>query len=254
MVDDKPTTALRKARESHEAKERARFGGFSGRIRPDKRVLGQYAADLQIGLDEIGPDGLLIKEQLPAAWLDHVLQASQAENDLPQWLPIEEGLLDIKLIREQNLVRLAGQLYVVLSRACDRCLLDTEIVLEQPWAVHFLPAPLSPDMDFHLGAGEMGEAHAHLPLSEDVESGPDASFYDKDMIDLQAALCEEIFLNLPTYLRCDHPKAREKTEGCQNEAANGAWTPKNQENWVDPRWAGLEAFRTKLTPGPDETQ
>ena len=254
MTGEKPTNALKKARETFESKERARFGGYTGRVHHDKRAPGSHVVDLHIGLDEIGPNNLKIKEKLPKTWLNHVLKAFQENPETPNWEMAEDGLLDITLHRETNLVQMDGQLEVAMTRACDRCLLPIVLDLSQRWQLHFLPAPLNPEIDLNLGLGDVGEAHAHLPLSEDVESGPDTFFYEGGLIDLQSALCEEIFLNLPAYLRCDHGKVRQVPNGCQKTNEEGSWTPKDQESWSDPRWADLAQLRGKLAPGPDEPQ
>lgn len=252
MTVDKSSKATKEARERFEAQERARFGGFTGRVKADKRFPGQHEVSLRVGLHEIPPNGLKVKEKLPQPWLDHLLREGQPNAESPVWGAVQDAEIDLKLIRESNLVRMDGQLQVVLGRSCDRCLKEINLGLEQRWQLHFLPQPLAPETDLNLGLGDMGEAHAHLPVSDDLESGPDAFYYEGEVLDLERALCEEIFLNLPAYLRCGDPKTLQAAESCQSAGENGSWTPKNQENWVDPRWAGLANWGAKSKDDPKD--
>ena len=57
---------------------------------------------------------------------------------------------------------------------------------------------------------------------------------------------EEVFLNLPSYVRCGDPQVATPSDGCSDHADQGTWSPKNQEKWVDPRWAGLLEMKDKL--------
>ena len=253
MTLDKSTSATKAARERFESQERARFGGYTGRVKADKRAPGEYEVALRVGLDEIPPNGLNIIEKLPQSWLEHQLTLRQENDDLPGWRVSQDAHIQLKLVRETNLVRMDGHLRVLLGRDCDRCLSDIELEIAQRWQLHFLPAPLAPELDLNLGLGDMGEAHAHLPVSDDLEdTGPDVFFYQGDLLDLEAALCEEIFLNLPAYLRCGDPLVIQDASNCQSPGEKQAWTPKNQEKWVDPRWAGLANLRDQLGPGPEE--
>ncbi len=255
MTVDKSTSATKAARERFESRERARFGGYTGRVREDKRSPGGHEVLLRVGLDEIPPNGLNIIEKIPQSWLEHQLGQRQENDDLPGWRLTQDANIELKLVRETNLVRMDGHLKAQLGRDCDRCLSGIEMGIDQRWQLHFLPAPLAPELDVNLGLGDMGEAHAHLPLSDDLEdSGPDVFFYDGDVLDLESALCEEIFLSLPSYLRCGDPLVVEDASECQSMSDKEAWTPKNQEKWVDPRWAGLANLRDQLEPGPEEEQ
>jgi uncharacterized metal-binding protein YceD (DUF177 family) len=101
-------------------------------------------------------------------------------------------------------------------------------------------------MEFNFGLGDMGEAHAHLPVSDEVDSGPDACFYENDRLDLLKAMLEEVFLVLPAYVHCGDLHVAANEQGCDPQADQGVWKPKSQEKWVDPRWAGLLELKDKL--------
>ena len=152
----------------------------------------------------------------------------------------------MKLQRDNQLVRLKGRFRLLLERACDRCLVNLDYHFEKPWELHLLPAPLNMETEYSLGLGDMGEAHAHLPVADDVDSGPDAYFYEGERIDLLGAFLEEVFLNLPAYLRCDDPLVTPPEASCKGQGDQGIWSPKNQEKWVDPRWSGLLEMKDKL--------
>ena len=246
MPSNKSTDALKKARQDFEAREEARYGGLTGRIQDDKRTESGYVADFIIGLDEIGPQGLQIKEVLPQSWLADILGKAQENKEIPVWLAEKDGNLAITLQRDKQLVRLKGNLGLFLGRCCDRCLNNLKFEFKKPWELHFLPAPLNLETEYNLGIGDMGEAHAHLPVSDDVDHGPDAYYYDGERIDLLAALLEEVFLNLPSYVRCGDPQVVAPAASCSDHADQGTWSPKNQKKWVDPRWAGLLEMKDKL--------
>ena len=247
MSVNKTSEALKKARQDFEARERARFDGLSGRIKEDRREECGYAADFIVGLDEIRVDGFILKEKLPQAWLNHIFNENQKNKEIPCWHAQGDGNLDLKLQRDNHLVKLKGQLALNVGRSCDRCLVPLIFDLDRRWHLHFLPAPLNPGIEFNFGVGDMGEAHAHLPVSDDVDSGPDACFYENDRLDLLAAMLEEIFLVLPAYIRCGDPHVVPNAQGCDSQADQGVWKPKSQEKWVDPRWAGLLEMKDKLS-------
>ena len=246
MPTNRSTDALKKARQDFEAREEARYGGLTGRIKQDKRADSGYVADFNIGLDEIGPQGLQIKEALPQAWLIDILGKTQENKEIPTWTAEKDGYLEVILHRDKQLVRLKGQLELLMARPCDRCLQNLSYEFQKSWELHFLPAPLNLETEFNLGIGDMGEAHAHLPVSDDVESGPDAYYYEGERLDLLAALLEEVFLNLPSYIRCADPQVLTPEGGCSDRSDQGVWSPKSQPKWVDPRWAGLLEMKDKL--------
>ena len=253
MTLDKSTSATKAARERFQSQERARFGGYTGRVKADKRAPGAHEVALRVGLDEIPPNGLNIIEKIPKPWLEYQLAQRQESAHLPGWRVSQDAHIELKLVRETNLVRMDGNLKVLLERDCDRCLNDIQLGIDQRWQLHFLPAPSGPELELNLGMGDMGEAHAHLPVSDDLEdTGPDVFFYRGDLLDLEAALCEEIFLSLPAYLRCGDPLVIQDATNCQSPGDKEAWTPKNQEKWVDPRWAGLANLREQLGSGSEE--
>ena len=151
MSVNKTSQALKKARQDFEARERARYDGLSGRIKADKREDCGYIADFMIGLDEVRTDGLVIKEKLPHSWLNEILDKNQENKEIPCWDAHADGFLDLKLQRDNHLVKLKGTLSLKVGRACDRCLMPLVYELERDWGLHFLPAPLDPEVEFNFG-------------------------------------------------------------------------------------------------------
>ena len=170
---------------------------------------------MQIQLDKIGPEGLVVDEELKSAWINEVL-GEQA--------PFEAtgpGALNLHLSRAGDVVYLRGRLDIQVSAKCARCLEAVELGMDVPVEVALFPRGDEPqaDDDGELVADDMGVA-----------------LYDNMQINLDGVIRDEIYLELPMNALCSDVCAGLCRQCGVNLNADSCQCPKA----VDMRWSALK--------------
>ena len=222
-----PTPALERARNrEHE------------RRRQHAQVTG-VPPSLDVHVDDLADGELVVDTVLPAAVLSELLD----EGKEVEWTAASDARVALRLEREAGFVRVRGKASFGLRHPCVRCLAS-------------VPFEVPLDVDLRLVRKDASDAkvpdaeHSDEDL-DDVAAGGDlddlgiASFAG-DTIHLAEVLREQLFLELPMHPACDSPRAR-PTAPCAYDAAGAL--KKEQERWVDPRWAGLAKLKDQLAGG-----
>lgn len=236
--DPRETAAVRAARARLEQKILDETGS-TGRVTEDRRAAHGVRVELRIPVDEIREEGTRVKERLPAAWVTDTL-ADPAEEP---WTAGGDAEIDLTLTRDET-VRVKGLAHFDLLHTCVRCLEPIPFELDLDLDLRLVRSEdlggVVPD-DVALDYG-LSDALSEPAETLNLEEGEVAAF-DGRTVDLGAVLREQIFLELPMHPSCESEGAR--PEGPCVLDREGALA-KEQERWVDPRWAGLMALKDRL--------
>ncbi len=132
-----------------------------------------------------------------------------------------QAVIQGRINRDGNRVRLAGEIKGHLQLECDRCLKSVESAIEAKFSREYVTAA-----DY--------EAQHAVELSED---DLDLSVFDGEIIDIDALVREELLLAAPDQVICQQdckgicPNCGADLNATRCECANKE---------VDPRWAGLK--------------
>lgn len=182
---------------------------------------------MHVHIDTIGPGGFDFEETIESTWLQQALG-----HDSP-YRPCCNGHLKVRLVRKRSdMVRARGHLKVTVEADCVRCLSPVPIDLEIELDVVLVPLSEEPPA---ASDGELSQ--------EDVGV---ATYRDR-VIDLQALVRDEIFLEMPMSPVC----SAEDMDACERFMADVEQHPEplqvgeasSDEVGCDPRWAALRALK-----------
>jgi uncharacterized protein len=128
--------------------------------------------------------------------------------------------------KDKDKFRLAGRVRSTLELACSRCLEAYE-----------LPVDLSFDLRYQPHTHDRGEGKGEVEIEEDDLN---TAFYENDEIDLGQLLQEQFYLALPMKPLCSDA-CRGLCPTCGTNLNRAPCDCQNQ--WEDPRLAGLRALR-----------
>ncbi|OGQ15375.1 MAG: hypothetical protein A2138_10200, partial [Deltaproteobacteria bacterium RBG_16_71_12] len=220
-----PSPALERAR-TREARRRGHLAEQTG-----------VPPTLDVHVDDLAEGALDIDTVLTAAAVSELLD----EGKEIEWTARGDAKVGLRLEREAGLVRVRGSATFSLQHPCVRCLnavpfevpLDVDLRLVRKEA-HDAKAPEGEESD--------GDLEDSAVAGDDLDDLGVAS-YTGDIIHLAAVLREQLFLELPMHPACDSPSARPAVPCAFDEV--GA-LEKEQQRWVDPRWAGLVKLKDQL--------
>ena len=193
---------------------------------------------LDVHVDDLAEGVLDIETTIAADAMTALLD----EGKEVEWTASSDAKVKLRLQREAGFVHVRGQARFALRHPCVRCL-------------NAVPFDVPLDVDLRLVRTEASAA-AHVPEAEAEEGelgelGGDAGELEDlgvasfvgDTIHLAQVLREQLFLELPMHPACDSPRAR-PAERCAFDASGAL--KREQERWVDPRWAGLQKLKEQL--------
>jgi len=171
-----------------------------------------------ISLVRMPPDGLIFKHQYKAGEIDTREYGFELE---------EPPLVDGRVTRAGLDMRLRGEIKARISAPCDRCLKEITIPIEIPFDLFYAPAD--------PGEGRPGE---HELRQRDL----DFAVYEKDQIDLDGMVLEQLELSLPSRVLC-----REECRGlCPQCGADLNVEQCDCKTPPDPRWQALADLKTGM--------
>lgn len=234
-----PTEAVRAVRSRVEERTRRQHGGDTGRVVPDVSAPGGARADLRIRVEEIATNAVAVRETLPQAFVDHVLEDPVD----PPWQAAGDARIDLSVDAEAELVRVRGEGTFLLRHACVRCLRDVDFDLDVVLDLRLAPGlPEVPD-EAGVAMGDELDEEGELLDPDEADLVP----FDGRVIPLVDLLREQVFLEVPVHPACDTEGARPPEGPCSLDP-EGALA-RERARWEDPRWAGLKALRNRLPPG-----
>ncbi|MBI1944367.1 MAG: DUF177 domain-containing protein [Deltaproteobacteria bacterium] len=219
-----PTPAVERAR-NREAARRSQ--------RADK--IG-VPPSLDVQVDDLVEGELVVDTAIAAAAVSELLD----EGKEIEWTASGDAKVSLRLEREAGFVRVRGAAHFALRHPCVRCL--TSVPFDVPLDVDLRLVKKEgvdakvPDVD------ESDEDLEDAPITGDLDDLGIAS-YAGDTIHLAEVLREQLFLELPMHPACDSARAR-PTQPCVFDEAGAL--KKEQQRWVDPRWAGLAKIKDQL--------
>lgn len=207
-------------------------------------------------LRRLSENGETIDEVLEKSWLTEQLGR---DPDI-ELAPLGDGHALLKLLPiggetpDGPIVRITGTLDAQVSTPCVRCLSDLTLDLRSKQDVTLFPAPPPPreasDEDDAKGRGKKGSGKKRKRDEDDDEddavvidpSEADANTYTHHQIDLPTLVREALLLEIPMNPAC----VDEAACAGRTQVLIASVTP-SDESAVDPRWAALEALKSKLT-------
>jgi len=164
-----------------------------------------------LSLVRLPPDGMVFEHRYEVGELD------LANHDFA--LSAQPGLSG-RVDKVGSNMRVRGKIACTVTRPCDRCLADVSLPLEIAFDLLYAPADIS-----HSKAGEV----------ELGEEDLDLALFEKDQIDLDALVLEQIELHLPIRVLCQ--------EACRGLCSQCGvdWNTERCDcpPIVDPRWESL---------------
>jgi len=156
------------------------------------------------------------------------LDLSEHELELTEPLTVTGS---VSLVGE--VARVVGQLKALAVRACDRCLKDVPIAVDEPFELYYEPNDSS---NAASGAGtEHGGSGTGANETEIRGRDLEVSVYENDEIDLDHLVIEQLALNVPTRVLCS-PDCRGLCDQCGTDLNIASC---NCEAPIDPRWQAL---------------
>jgi uncharacterized protein len=149
---------------------------------------------------------------------------NQADGD---YRVVAPAVLELKVTKDAQKVRLTGRLTTTLEVDCSRCLEPFQVPVDAPIDLMFLPA-----------TGDGATQVAGEQEMSDADAG--VSFYKDDTIDLGDLMRDEFYLALPMKPLCK-PDCRGLCPECGINRNRETCACKVE--WIDPR---LESLRTLL--------
>jgi uncharacterized metal-binding protein YceD (DUF177 family) len=200
---------------------------------------------LKLRVEDIDPEGEKVAVDLPAKSVGEILADQPGEL---VWRENGAGHIAVDVNPEAGLIRIKGDAALAVIHPCVRCLEDVPFQVSLDLDLRAAPSP------FENGQGEsagenpdpFGLAQPQSGAVDEIETDLDLASYQDGVLDLGKILREQLFLELPAHPKCSMADLAEARECVYQEAA----APEDQEDWVDPRLAGLKALRDKLPPGP----
>ena len=187
---------------------------------------------MRVNIDEIKDDGLDRAWDVSREQVDELVRADQAGYRAEAAAHVRAHLDKVErrvLLRVQAAARVRAP--------CGRCLVPVELEVPVDFALTLVPAP----EEEPAARGERDRPRTRVAGSFSPDQAEEESYAGRE-IDLDPFVREQIALALPGYPLC--------REGCLglcpscgqnlNEKACGC-----DRRVPDPRWAGLEKFRTK---------
>lgn len=175
---------------------------------------------------------LIVLTHLPADGLKFEHHYKTDELDLAQYEftlqqpPVIQG----KVTRLGEEVRVKGNLTATLEAACDRCLEPVALPVKREFDLFYMP-----EESHTVTSGE----------TELLARDLDVSFYEDERIDVDELVLEQLELSLPTRILC-----QEDCKGlCAQCGTNLNTEQCNCQPSIDPRWQALADL--KNNPGQD---
>lgn len=172
---------------------------------------------LKFRLDEILDGGLSVVEERGPEWFEPLL--------IPQFKPADAPVrIEVRLVRSGNTVIATGRLAGRLAFVCSRCAEDATLDVSQSFTHVFI---------------EGGEDERDPEDDLDPEQ-PDFTYIEKDEIDLESLVRDELVLLQPLVPLCAD-SCRGLCQRCGTNLNQGPCGCKAEE--VDPRWAKLRELK-----------
>jgi uncharacterized protein len=187
-------------------------------------------------IDEIGDEGLELREELTEGFLQDVLSG---EGPVTGLRPAGKGSFEARLQKVSGKVLLTGAARFAVYGACRRCV--AEVRAEMP--VEFTLSLVRRPSIVEVGSGEseprVFKDEEGTAASFDLEAVEEECF-DGRQIDLAPILREQLLLALPMSLLCDEQcKGLCTVCGCDlNKGECGC-----DRKPADPRWAALKNIK-----------
>ncbi len=175
---------------------------------------------LKINLAILPEEGLRLTFSEGATWF----KGCFSEDEQPEF-SMDKADVNCLVTRAGDTVYVRGDLAVLISQACDRCLEKTTISIGGDFAYTLVP--------------EKAESTEELELTaEELET----SYYRGDFIDLAPMICEQIVLQVPMKILCAED-CKGLCPHCGNNLNTGSCNCRSDA--VDDRLAVLKKFRVK---------
>lgn len=172
---------------------------------------------MNISLVRLAADGRSLK---------HQYQPEELDLSDYEWTLAEAPLVTCYVSRSGQNFRVRGQVVGRLIVPCDRCLRDVHYTIDHHFDLFYTPSELNEPAS--------GETELH-------ERDLDFSVCNRDEIDLDTLVVEQLALNLPTRLLC-----REDCRGlCDQCGTDLNLEICRCEKPIDSRWQPLADWRTK---------
>ena len=204
---------------------------------------------LRIQHSEIGPDGVNIRVDLPAAWFLERFEESEAR------LAADEGAkatVAAKLSQSGRDVVVRGTVCAALHVPCVRCLSPASVTVEAPLSLLLEPASRSRLMRAAMEAPRAkGERASRTPEYAFSAEEADLDVYDGETVILDGFVREAILLEVPNFVLCSESCPGIPLAPGSNVAGAmaGPFSTASSKD-IDPRLAPLGAFIEKEDHGP----
>ena len=185
---------------------------------------------MRVNIDEIKEGGLQRSWDLPRERVDEMVRGDQAG-----YRPQAPLHVDVRLKKAGRRVLLSARGEVAMAAPCGRCLQPVNAAVPLEFELTYVP-----EEELRAGASDDDE-DAEASASFEPASADEETYAGKEL-DLEPAVREQLLLALPPYPVCkDDCKGLCPVCGTNlNERECGC-----DRKVPDPRWAGLEKFRTK---------
>lgn len=172
---------------------------------------------LKFRLEEILEGGIDVVEERGVEWFGPLL--------IPQFKPAGMPVrIEVRLVPSGNTVLASGRLTGRLAFVCSRCAEDATLELDQAFSHVFIE----------------GDAAERDPEDDLDPDQPDFTYIEKDEIDLESLVRDELVLLQPLVPLCAD-SCRGLCQRCGTNLNQGPCGCKAEE--VDPRWAKLRELK-----------